>query len=127
VAPPKGFLDQVRVVEVPVVFFVEQSLYNRAGGPNRPGGQSGVVSFRWKRRSASPSSWPIRIVCPRSTVPRLRKRRILERLSGKAEEAEAPQAMLGKVAVVRFSQTWSDAAALDAKLRQTIPGAVAYA
>lgn len=124
---PKGFLDQVRAVEVPIVFLVEQSLYIAQAVQNALR-QSGIVFIQMEtavglvelladqnrlaeeQRASAPKSGP----------------GFWERLSGKAEEEEAPQAMLGKVAVVRFGQSWADAAALDAKLRQTIPGAVAY-
>ncbi len=125
--PPKGFLDQVRVVEVPVVFFVDQSLYI-AQAVQTSLRQSGVVFIQMET--------PIGLIELLADQNRLAEEQratthkttgFWERLSGKAEEAEAPQAMLGKVAVVRFSQTWADAAALDAKLRQAITGAVAYA
>ena len=125
--PPKGFLDQVRVVEVPVVFFVEQSLYI-AQAVQTALRQSGVVFIQMET-----SIGLIELMADQNRLSEEHRTTtqktagFWERLSGKAEEAEAPQAMLGKVAVVRFSQTWPDAAALDAKLRQAIPGAVAYA
>lgn len=125
--PPKGFLDQVRVVEVPVVFLVDQSLYIAQAIQNALR-QSGVVFIQMET--------PIGVIELLADQNRLAEEHrattqkatgFWERLSGKAEETESPQAMLGKVAVVRFSQTWVDAAALDAKMRQAIPGAVAYA
>jgi len=124
--PPKGFLDQVRSVEVPVVFLVDQSLYIAQAVQNALR-QSGIVFIQMEsafglvdllveqhrlaeeRREAEPKStgfW--------------------SRLAGKDEESEAPQAMLGKVAVVRFSQAWADAVALDVKIRLAIPNAAAY-
>jgi signal transduction histidine kinase len=124
--PPKGFLDQVRAVEVPVVFFVDQSLYIAQAVQNALR-QSGVVFIQMET--------PIGLIELLADQNRLSEEQRVtsqkttgfwERLAGKAEDAEAPQAMLGKVAVVRFSQTWADAAGLDAKLRQTIPSAVAY-
>jgi len=125
---PKGFLDQVRAVEVPVVFFVEQSLYIAQAVQNALR-QSGIVFIQMES--------PVGLVEmladqnrlaeeQRASAPKSGSPGFWERLAGKAEEVEAPQAMLGKVAVVRFSQSWADAAALDAKLRQAIPGAVAY-
>lgn len=126
--PPKGFLDQVRAVEVPIVFFVEQSLYIAQAAQNALR-QSGIVFIQMET--------PVGLVElladqnrlaeeQRASAPKPGAPGFWERLAGKAEEVEAPQAMLGKVAVVRFGQAWADAAALDAKLRQTIPGAVAY-
>lgn len=126
--PPKGFLDQVRAVEVPVVFLVEQSLYIAQAVQNALR-QSGIVFIQMEA--------PVGLVElladqnrlaeeQRASAPKPGAPGFWERLAGKAEEVEAPQAMLGKVAVVRFSQAWADAAALDAKLRQTIPGAVSY-
>lgn len=126
--PPKGFLDQVRAVEVPVVFLVEQSLYIAQAVQNALR-QSGIVFIQMET--------PVGLVElladqnrlaeeQRASAPKPGAAGFWERLAGKAEEVEAPQAMLGKVAVVRFSQAWADAAALDGKLRQTIPGAVSY-
>jgi signal transduction histidine kinase len=126
--PPKGFLDQVRAVEVPVVFFVEQSLYIAQGVQNALR-QSGIVFIQMES--------PVGLVElladqnrlaeeQRASAPKSGTPGFWERLAGKSEEAEAPQAMLGKVAVVRFGHAWAEAAALDAKLRQAIPGAVAY-
>lgn len=126
--PPKGFLDQVRAVEVPVVFLVEQSLYIAQAVQNALR-QSGIVFIQMET--------PVGLVElladqnrlaeeQRASAPKPGAAGFWERLAGKSEEVEAPQAMLGKVAVVRFSQAWADAAALDAKLRQTIPGAVSY-
>ncbi|MCR4296433.1 MAG: ATP-binding protein, partial [Elusimicrobia bacterium] len=126
--PPKGFLDQVRAVEVPVVFLVEQSLYIAQAVQNALR-QSGIVFIQMET--------PVGLVElladqnrlaeeQRASAPKPGAGGFWERLAGKAEEVEAPQAMLGKVAVVSFSQAWADAAALDAKLRQAIPGAVAY-
>lgn len=124
--PPKGFLDQVRAVEVPVVLLVEQSLYIAQAAQNALR-QSGIVFIQMENAvglvemlaDQNRMAEEQRAAAQKSTG-------FWERLAGKAEEAEAPQAMLGKVAVVRFGQSWADAAALDAKLRQTIPGAVAY-
>ncbi len=126
--PPKGFLDQVRAGEVPVVFLVEQSLYIAQAVQNALR-QSGIVFIQMET--------PVGLVElladqnrlaeeQRASAPKQGAAGFWERLAGKAEETEAPQAMLGKVAVVRFSQAWADAAALDAKLRLTIPGAVSY-
>ena len=127
--PPKGFLDQVRAVEVPVVFLVEQSMYIAQALQNALR-QSGITFIQMET--------PIGLVElmadqnrlieeQRASAPKSSAPGFWERLAGKADEAEASQAMLGKVAVVRFAQTWVDAVALDVRLRQTIPSAVAYA
>ena len=123
---PKGFLDQVRVVEVPVVFLVEPTLYITQALQNALR-QSGVVFIQME----SPVGLielladQNRLAEEQAAAPKPSAGGFWERLAGKSEEV-APQAMLGKVAVVRFSQTWADAAQLDAKLRQMIPTAVAY-
>ncbi len=128
---PKGFLDQVRSAEAPVVFFVEQSLYIAQAMQNALR-QSGVVFIQMEspvgivemlvdqnriaeeQRAAAPKPGP---------APGF-----WQRLAGKEEEVvEAPQNVLGKVAVVRFGQSWADALTLDGRLRQAIPGAVSYA
>jgi signal transduction histidine kinase len=125
--PPKGFLDQVRAVEVPVVFLVDQSLYIAQAIQNALR-QSGVVFIQMESpmgliellADQNRMAEEHRAAAPKSSGG------FWERLAGK-EEVEAPQAMLGKVAVVRFAQSWAEAAALDARLRGTIPSAVAYA
>jgi signal transduction histidine kinase len=127
--PPKGFLDQVRAVEVPVVFLVEQSLYIAQAVHNALR-QSGVVFIQMEN--------PVGLVELLVEQHRMAQEQraaaepksaggFWQRLAGKDEESEAPQAMLGKVAVVRFSHAWADAVALDVKLRLAIPGAVSYA
>ena len=125
--PPKGFLDQVRVVEVPVVLFVEQSLYIAQAVQNALR-QSGVVFIQLET-----SIGLVELLVDQNRMAEERRAAVSEkvgfwaRLAGTDEEVEATQAMLGEVAVVCFSQTWADAAALDARLRQMIPNAVAYA
>lgn len=125
---PNGFLDQVRAVEVPVVFLAEQTLYITQALQNALR-QSGVAFIQMES--------PMGLVELLADQNRMAEEQrdatqksggasFWERLAGKTEEPDAPQAMLGKVAVVRFSQPWADAAALDARLRQTIPAAVSY-
>jgi len=123
---PKGFLDQVRAVEIPVVFLVEQSLYIAQALQNALR-QSGVVFIQMETPLGLVEllADQNRLAEEQRNNPKAATSGFWERLSGKPEE-EAPQAMLGKVAVVRFSQAWSDAAALDARLRLAMPAAVAY-
>ncbi|MBI4060423.1 MAG: response regulator [Elusimicrobia bacterium] len=125
---PAGFLDQVRVAEVPVVFLVEQTLYITQTLQNAMR-QSGVAFIQMET--------PLGLVELLADQNRLAEEQraaasksgaagFWGRLAGQGEKA-APQAMLGKVALVRFSQPWADAAALDVRIRQAVPGAVAYA
>lgn len=126
---PPGFLDQVRAVEVPVVFLVEQSLYITQALQNALR-QSGVVFIQMESpvgliellADQNRLAEEQKAAAPKPAAPGF-----WERLAGKGEEVEAPQAMLGKVAVVRFNQPWAEASALDERLRQSIAGAVAYA
>ncbi len=122
---PQGFLDQVRAVEVPVVFLLDQTLYITQALQNALR-QSGVAFI--------PMETPIGLVELLAEQARLAEEQARAkpvgfwgRLAGKGEEAGASPAMLGKVAVVRFVQSWADAVVLDAHLRQAIPSAVAYA
>lgn len=125
---PKGFLDQVRAVEVPVVFLVEQALFITQAVQNALR-QSGVVFIQMENPVGLVEllADQNRLAEEQRTTTQQRTAGFWERLSGKSEEVEAPQAMLGKVAVVRFGQTWAEAAKFDARLRQTILNAVSYA
>ncbi|MDO8756429.1 MAG: hypothetical protein Q7J64_00300, partial [Elusimicrobiota bacterium] len=102
---PQGFLDQVRAVEVPVVFLVEQSLYIAQALQNALR-QAGVVFIQMET--------PVGLVEllaaqnriaeeQKSAPPKPSAPGFWERLAGKPEE-EVPQAMLGKVAIVRYAQ-----------------------
>ncbi len=125
---PKGFLDQVRAVEVPIVFLVDHTLYITQAVQNALR-QAGVVFIQMEN--------PVGLIElladqnrlaqeQKAAAPKSTQVGFWERLAGKPEETEAPQAMLGKVAVVRFGQSWADAVQLDGKLRQSIPDSVAY-
>ncbi|MBI5245690.1 MAG: response regulator [Elusimicrobia bacterium] len=124
---PKGFLDQVRAVDNPVVFLADQSLYITQGIQNELR-KSGVAFIQMET--------PMGLIELLADQNRLaeeqrdknqpKKVGFWDRLAGKQEEDEAPQAMLGKVAVARFSQSWAEAVQFDARLRQSIPSAVAY-
>ena len=125
---PKGFLDQVRAVEVPVVFLAEQTLYLTQGIQNELR-RAGVAFIQMES--------PVGIVEMLADQARLadeqrtkskppRSVGFWEKLAGKEDEVES-QAVLGKVGVVRFTQTWAEAAALDAKIRAAMPNAVCYA
>jgi signal transduction histidine kinase len=123
---PPGFLDQVRAVEVPVIVLVDQSLYI-AQALQYALRQSGVAFVQME----TPVSL-VEFFVDQSRLAEERRAAAIkstsfwQRLSGKKESGEPEEASLGKVAVVRFSQSLSDAAALDVRLRQAIPGAAAY-
>jgi signal transduction histidine kinase len=125
---PRGFLDQVRAVEVPVVFFVEPTLFLTQGvqGALR---QSGVQFFQLDNVVGV-------IEMLREQIERAQEARtkskppkgggFWERLSGGNEEAREDKAILGHVAVTKFSGTSAEAAQYDVRLRQTLPNAVCY-
>ncbi len=122
---PQGFLDQVRAVEVPVVFLVEPLLYITQGIQNALR-QAGVAFIQLES--------PIGLVEMLADQQRISDAQRTKSkpvgfwgsLAGRGGDAE-PQSMLGKVAVVRFSSPWAEAAQLDARLRQAMPNSVAYA
>jgi signal transduction histidine kinase len=126
---PRGFLDQVRAVEVPVLFMVEPTLFLTQGIQNALR-QSGVQYFQMD------SSVGI-VEMMREQVERAEEARtkskppkgagFWERLSGSRpeDEAEGP-AVLGHVSVMKFSGMQSEAAQLDARLRQALPNTVCY-
>ncbi|MFI5347821.1 MAG: ATP-binding protein, partial [Elusimicrobiota bacterium] len=125
---PRGFLDQVRAVEIPVVFFVEPTLFLTQGvqGALR---QSGVQFFQLDNVVGV-------IDMLREPVERAHEARtktkppkgggFWERLSGGNEDAPEDKAVLGHVAVTKFSGTAAEAAQFDVRLRQALPNAVCY-
>ena len=121
--PPKGFLDQVRAIEVPIVFLVDQSLYIAQAVQNALR-QSGIVFLQMENAVGL-----VELLVEQNRMAEERRAApksggFWQRLAGNDDDAEAPP--LGKVSVVRFTQTWADAAALDVKLRLAIPAAAAY-
>ena len=124
---PKGFLDQVRVVEVPILFLVEPALYVSKGIQNvllqagvafipmeSPMGSVELLAEQAKKAEEA-----------RTKSDRPKPTGFWDRLSGKPEEK--PDTVLGKVAVVKFGGTWAEAAQFDARLRHALPNAAAYA
>ncbi|MDE2510610.1 MAG: response regulator [Elusimicrobia bacterium] len=125
---PRGFLDQVRAVEVPVVFFVEPTLFLTQGvqGALR---QSGVQFFQLDNVVGVIDM--LREQIERAAEARTKTKPpkaggFWERLSGGAEDVPEDRAVLGHVAVTKFSGTAAEAAQFDARLRQALPNAVCY-
>jgi signal transduction histidine kinase len=126
---PRGFLDQVRAVEVPVVFLVEPTLFLTQGiqGALR---QAGVQFFQMDNDVGLTEM--LREQIARAEVARTKSKPgkgggFWERLSGaKKDEEDAGAAVLGHVAVVKFTGTAAQAGQLDARVRQALPNAAAY-
>ncbi len=123
---PMGFLDQVRAVDAPIVFMVEQSLYITQALQNALR-QSGVMFIQMEspRGLIELLADQNRLATEQRTLASPSPGGFWKRLTGKEQENE-PQALLGKVVVVKFGQSEADAVALDVRLRQMIPSAVAY-
>jgi signal transduction histidine kinase len=126
---PRGFLDQVRAVEVPVVFFVEPTLFLTQGiqGALR---QAGVQFFQLDNVLGVIEM--LREQVERAEELRTRSKPakgggFWERLSGGSnEEASDDKAVLGHIAVTKFAGTAAEAAQFDARLRQALPNAACY-
>lgn len=127
---PKGFLDQVRAVEVPIVFLVEPTLYITQGIQNALR-QAGVAYIPMEAPVGVVEILVDQVVKAEEAKNRPAPQKpanFWDRLSGKPGEAFGPQQpALGHIAVVRFAGAWAEAAQLDARLRQVLPSAVAYA
>jgi signal transduction histidine kinase len=124
---PRGFLDQVRAVEVPVLFFVEPSLFLTLGIQNalRQAGvqffqMDGFVGIIEMMRDQMTRADELR------TKSKPAKGGFWERLSGGKEEDKSDSAVLGHVAVLKFSGAAAEAAQMDARVRQALPNAVCY-
>ena len=125
---PRGFLDQIRAAEVPVLFMVEPTLFLTQGIQNALR-QSGVQFFQLD------SSIGL-IEMMREQVARaeeaLAKSKLPKtggfwgRLSGAAPDEPEGPALLGHVSVAKFSGVLSEAVQIDARLRQSLPNAVCY-
>ena len=123
---PRGFLDQVRAVEVPVLFFVEPSLFLTLGIQNALR-QAGVQFFQMDGFVGIIEMMRDQMVLADEarTKSKPPKGGFWERLSGGSEE-EQGKAVLGHVAVMKFSGVAAEAAQFDAKVRQALPNAVCY-
>jgi signal transduction histidine kinase len=122
---PRGFLDQVRSVEVPVVFLVEPALFITQGmqGMLR---QAGVQFFQMD--SPVGVIEMIRDQTAKAETARTKakpKAGFWEKLSGAPKEEDGPE-LIGRVAVAKFSGPGSEASQLDVRLRQSLSNAVCY-
>ncbi|MDE2489345.1 MAG: response regulator, partial [Elusimicrobia bacterium] len=125
---PRGFLDQVRAVEVPIAFLVEPTLFLTQGIQNALR-QAGVQFFQMDTVVGLGDMLREQIV--RASEARTKSKPpksggFWGRLAGGAEEEPEAPALLGHVAVVKFSGTGGEAAQLDARLRQVLPNAACY-
>lgn len=126
---PRGFLDQVRVVELPVVFLVEPTLFLTQGiqGALR---QAGVQFFQMD--SSVGLVEMLREQMARAEEARTKSKPpkgggFWGRLAGGgSEESSDSPALLGHVAVTKFTGTHAEAVQFDAKLRQSLPNSACY-
>lgn len=125
---PRGFLDQVRAVEVPIAFLVEPTLFLTQGiqGALR---QAGVQFFQVDSHVGMIEM--LREQSARTEQARTKskpaKGGFWGRLAGASEEeAEQEPPVLGHIAVAKFTGTHAEAAQFDAKLRQVMPNAACY-
>jgi signal transduction histidine kinase len=126
---PKGFLDQVRAVEVPVLFLVEPALFLTQGIQNALR-QAGVQFFQ--------------IEAVVGLIEMMREQQVLAdearakskppksgfwgRFAGTTPEAQEDggPAVLGHVAVMKFMGVAGEAAQIDARVRQALPNTACY-
>ncbi|OGR91564.1 MAG: hypothetical protein A2V88_12410 [Elusimicrobia bacterium RBG_16_66_12] len=124
---PRGFMDQVRAVEVPVLFLVEPSLYLTQAVQNAMR-QAGVQFFQLDNFIGVIDM--LRVQTGKADEARAKmnpkSRGLWERLSGAREDADGESATWGHVAVAKFAGTHAEALQLDAKLRQVMPNGAAY-
>ncbi len=124
--PPRGFMDQVRAVEVPILFLVEPTLYLTQAVQHAMG-QAGVQFFQLDNPVGVIGM--LRVQTDKANEARANpaeSRGLWERILGGEEAAKGKSATLGHVAVAKFSGMHAEAAQLDAHLRQAMPNAAAY-
>jgi len=123
---PRGFLDQVRAVEVPVVFLVEPTLYvtNGIQGALR---QAGVHFFQLENELGLIDM--LRDQMAKLELQRTRSKEgkggFWQRLSGGPKPDEETE-VLGHVAVIKFGGPPAEALQSDARVRQALANAVVY-
>ncbi|HEX4046627.1 MAG TPA: ATP-binding protein [Elusimicrobiota bacterium] len=124
---PRGFLDQVRAVEVPIFFFVEPSLFLTQGIQNALR-QSGVQFFQMDGFVGIIEMMreQLALADEARTKSKPPKGGFWGRLSGAGEEEPKGPAVLGHVAVMKFAGPVSEAAQFDARIRQGLPNAASY-
>jgi signal transduction histidine kinase len=125
---PRGFLDQVRAVENPILFFVEPSLFLTQGFQNalrqagvqffQMDGFVGILDMMREQLARAEAAREAR-------EARGPKGGFWSRLSGGDDEEEGAPAP-AHVAVLKFSGVVADAAQDDARMRQALPNGVSY-
>ncbi|MBI3564800.1 MAG: response regulator [Elusimicrobia bacterium] len=125
---PRGFVDQVRAVEVPIAFLVEPTLFLTQGiqGALR---QAGVQFFQVDSHVGMIEM--LREQSARSEQARTKskpaKGGFWGRLAGGSDEpSDQEPPVLGHIAVAKFTGTHAEAQQFDAKLRQVMPNAACY-
>ena len=124
---PRGFLDQVRAVEVPIVFLVDPTLFLTQGiqGALR---QAGVQFLQLEGSIGIVET--MREQVARADEERAKfkpaKSGFWGRLSGGEDGAVQAVPTFGHVGLVKFNGTGAEAVQLDAHLRQALPNAVCY-
>ncbi|MFI5349328.1 MAG: sensor histidine kinase [Elusimicrobiota bacterium] len=121
---PRGFLDQVRAVEVPILFFVEPSLFLTQGIQNALR-QSGVRFFQMDGFVGLIEMMRDQMALADEARTKSKPGGFWSRLSGTGDDAGGPAA-LGHVAVMKFAGVVGEAAQYDARVRQSLPNAVSY-
>jgi len=125
---PSRFLDQVRAVEIPVVFLVEPTLYV-TNGMQAALRASGIMFFQLDNELGLIDMMRVQLAKLEEYNAKSKpgKTGFWERLSGgAAASAPMPADILGHIAAVKFAGSATDAGPVDARIRQALPGAVVY-
>ncbi len=118
---PNGFADQVRAVERPIVFFVDQALFTTAAVQAKLQ-ESGIQPL-----SVESTVGLIELIHKQAEAmtPKPKHGKSFWAKLGKQEpEEEAPS--FGKTVIAFFPGPFPEAEELDARIRASVPGAVCY-
>ncbi len=125
---PARFLDQVRAVEVPVIFLVEPALYV-SGGIQTALRQSGIQFFQLDGELGLVDMMREQMAKLEQHRAKPKKTGFWDRLSGSGGGdggAADGGGLLGHIAAVKFAGAAAEAAQVDARIRQALPNAVVY-
>jgi signal transduction histidine kinase len=124
---PTRFLDQVRAVEIPVVFLVEPTLYV-TNGMQSALRQSGIQFFQLDNELGliDMMRGQMAILEEQRAKQKPGKTGFWGRLSGGGDEKETSGDILGHIAAVKFAGGTTEAQQADARIRQALPSAVVY-
>lgn len=125
---PARFLDQVRAVEVPVIFLVEPALYVTSGIQTALR-QSGIQFFQLDGELGLVDMMREQMTKLEQQRVKPKKTGFWDRLSGSGggDAAAADDGgLLGHIAAVKFAGAAAEAAQADARIRQALPNAVVY-